>query len=299
MALPSSLEKLKGTVGVWTVTHESLAPQRSGEIAQELEELGYSAMWIPEAYSREAFTSSHFLLQATSTIVVATGIANIWARDAVTAASAAKSLNAAFSDRFVLGLGVSHQPIVQKLRKHDYVSPLTQMKSFLEGLSEAPMFAIEGNQEFARVIAALGPKMLELGKTLAHGVHPYLVTPEHTAVARAAVGTQFVGVEQAVVLGQSREVFLQRAHAYLEIYTGLPNYRNNWLRLGFSEEDFVKGGSERLCDAMVVHGDEQKILDNINAHRSAGADHVCIQVLGEDLSTPPLEDWRHLAPALR
>ncbi len=299
MALPSSLEKLKGTVGVWTVTHESLAPQRSGEIAQELEELGYSAMWIPEAYSREAFTSSHFLLQATSTIVVATGIANIWARDAVTAASAAKSLNAAFSDRFVLGLGVSHQPIVQKLRKHDYVSPLTQMKSFLEGLSEAPMFAIEGNQEFARVIAALGPKMLELGKTLAHGVHPYLVTPEHTAVARATVGTQFVGVEQAVVLGQSREVFLQRAHAYLEIYTGLPNYRNNWLRLGFSEEDFVKGGSERLCDAMVVHGDEQKILDNINAHRSAGADHVCIQVLGEDLSTPPLEDWRHLAPALR
>ena len=299
MALPSSLEKLKGTVGVWTVTHESLAPQRSGEIAQELEELGYSAMWIPEAYSREAFTSSHFLLQATSTIVVATGIANIWARDAVTAASAAKSLNAAFNDRFVLGLGVSHQPIVQKLRKHDYVSPLTQMKSFLEGLSEAPMFAIEGNQEFARVIAALGPKMLELGKTLAHGVHPYLVTPEHTAVARATVGTQFVGVEQAVVLGQSREVFLQRAHAYLEIYTGLPNYRNNWLRLGFSEEDFVKGGSERLCDAMVVHGDEQKILDNINAHRSAGADHVCIQVLGEDLSTPPLEDWRHLAPALR
>ena len=299
MALPSSLEKLKGTVGVWTVTHESLAPQRSGEIAQELEELGYSAMWIPEAYSREAFTSSHFLLQATSTIVVATGIANIWARDAVTAARAAKSLNAAFSDRFVLGLGVSHQPIVQKLRKHDYVSPLTQMKSFLEGLSEAPMFAIEGNQEFARVIAALGPKMLELGKTLAHGVHPYLVTPEHTAIARAAVGDQFIGVEQAVVLGQSREVFLQRAHAYLEIYTGLPNYRNNWLRLGFSEEDFVKGGSERLCDAMVVHGDEQKILDNINEHRSAGADHVCIQVLGEDLSTPPLEDWRHLAPALR
>ena len=299
MALPSSLEKLKGTVGIWTVTHESLPPQRSGEIAHELEELGYAAMWIPEAYSREAFTSSHFLLQATSTIVVATGIANIWARDAVTAASAAKSLNAAFSDRFVLGLGVSHEPIVQKLRKHDYVSPLTQMKSFLEELNKAPMFAVEGNQEFARVIAALGPKMLELGKTLAHGVHPYLVTPEHTAIARAAVGDQFIGVEQAVVLGQSREVFLQRAHAYLEIYTGLPNYRNNWLRLGFSEDDFVKGGSERLCDAMVVHGDEQKILDNINAHRSAGADHVCIQVLGEDLSTPPLEDWRHLAPALR
>ena len=299
MALPSSLEKLKGTVGIWTVTHESLPPQRSGEIAHELEELGYAAMWIPEAYSREAFTSSHFLLQATSTIAVATGIANIWARDAVTAASAAKSLNAAFSDRFVLGLGVSHQPIVQKLRKHDYVSPLTQMKSFLEELNKAPMFAVEGNQEFARVIAALGPKMLELGKTLAHGVHPYLVTPEHTAIARAAVGDQFIGVEQAVVLGQSREVFLQRAHAYLEIYTGLPNYRNNWLRLGFSEDDFVKGGSERLCDAMVVHGDEQKILDNINAHRSAGADHVCIQVLGEDLSTPPLEDWRHLAPALR
>ena len=234
MTLPSSLEKLKGTVGVWTVTHESLAPERSGEIAQELEELGYAAMWIPEAYSREAFTSSQLLLQATKNITIATGIANVWARDAVTAANAARTLNAAYRDRFVMGLGVSHQPIVQGLRKHDYVSPLSQMKSFLEGLNEAPMFAPEGNHEFARVIAALGPKMLELGRSLAHGVHPYLVTPEHTAVARAAVGTQFVGVEQAVVLGQSREVFLQRAHAYLEIYTGLPNYRNNWLRLGFS-----------------------------------------------------------------
>jgi probable F420-dependent oxidoreductase len=298
MTLPSSLEKLKGTVGIWTVTHESLPPQRSGEIAHELEELGYAAMWIPEAYSREAFTSSHFLLQATSKIAVATGIANIWARDAVTAASAARSLNAAFNDRFVLGLGVSHEPIVQKLRKHDYVSPLAHMKSFLEGLNEAPMFAIEGSQEFARVIAALGPKMLELGKTLAHGVHPYLVTPEHTAIARQAVGDQFIGVEQAVVLGQSREEFLKRAHEYLDMYTGLPNYRNNWLRLGFSEEDFVRGGSERLCDALVVHGDEQKILDNINEHRSAGADHICLQVLGNDLITPPLEDWRAIAKAV-
>jgi len=297
MGLPSSLEKLRGTVGVWTSTHETLPPYQSGEIAAELESLGYSALWIPEAWGREAFTSSSLLLAATSNIVIATGIANVWARDAVSAAAAAKTLNAAYDDRFVLGLGVSHKPLVEGLRKHDYASPVTHMTEFLKAMNEAPMFAPEGNHEYAKVIAALGPKMLEVGATLANGVHPYLVTPEHTAQARAAVGDQFVGVEQAVVLGGSRDEFLRRAHAYLEIYTGLPNYRNNWKRLGFTDEDFVRGGSDRLCDAMVVHGDEQAIASGVKAHFDAGADHVCIQVLGEDLSTPPVEEWRRLAPA--
>lgn len=295
MGLPSSLEKLKGTIGIWSTTHEGLPAGQSGEVATELESLGYSALWIPEAWGREAFTSSSLLLNATSQIVIATGIANVWARDAVSAAAAAKTLNAAFNDRFVLGLGVSHKPLVEGLRKHDYASPVTHMAEFLKAMNEAPMFAIEGNHEYAKVIAALGPKMLELGATLADGVHPYLVTPEHTAQAREAVGDKFVGVEQAVVLGQSREEFLRRAHAYLEIYTGLPNYRNSWKRLGFNEDDFVRGGSERLCDAMVLHGDETKILSGANEHFSAGADHVCLQVLGEDLTTPPLEDWRRLA----
>jgi probable F420-dependent oxidoreductase len=231
-------------------------------------------------------------------LVVATGIANIWARDAVAAASASKTLNAAFNDRFVLGLGVSHRPLVEGLRKHEYASPVAAMRDYLTTMDAAPMFAPEGAQPYARVIAALGPKMLEVGATLADGVHPYLVTPEHTAQARAAVGDKFVGVEQAVVLGQSRDEFLKRAHAYLEIYTGLDNYKNSWRRLGFEEQDFVRGGSERLCDAMVVHGDEGAVVARINEHRDAGADHVCLQVLSNESNDPPLEEWRRIAPVV-
>lgn len=285
-------------MGVWTLTHESLPAARSGEVAHELESLGYAALWFPEAWGREAFTSAQLLLASTSRLVVATGIANIWARDAVSAANAAKTLNAAYGDRFVLGLGVSHRPLVERLRGHEYVTPLAAMRSYLAAMDAAPMFAPEGDRPSARVLAALGPKMLELGATMANGVHPYLVTPEHTALARAAVGDQFVGVEQAVVLGQSREEFLRLAHSHLEIYTGLENYKNSWRRLGFDDDDFVRGGSERLCDAMVVHGDEAAVLERIAEHRAAGADHVCLQVLSGDLTMPPLDEWRRLAPAV-
>ena len=295
---PSSLEKLRGTVGVWTFASESTPAPQSGEIALELESLGVAAMWIPEAGGREAVTNAGHLLPSTSSLVIATGIANIWARDAVAAANAARTLNAAYHDRFVLGLGVSHRPLVERLRGHDYVSPLSAMRTYLTALDAAPMFAPEKDQPFARVIAALGPKMLELGATLAHGVHPYLVTPEHTALARQAVGDRFVGVEQAVVLGQSREEFLRRSHAHLEVYTGLENYKNNWRRLGFGDDDFVRGGSEMLCDALVVHGDEGDVLAKINEHREAGADHVCLQVLGGELTTAPFEEWRRLAPVV-
>jgi probable F420-dependent oxidoreductase len=280
------------------MTHESVPPAQSGEIAHELDSLGYGALWVPEAWGREAFTSAGLLLQGTSRMVIATGIANIWGRDAVSASNAAKTLNAAYDDRFVLGLGVSHQPLVERLRGHTYDSPLRAMREYLSAMDTAPMFAPEGEQRYARVIAALGPKMLELGAALCDGVHPYLVTPEHTAVARAAVGDKFVGVEQAVVLGQSRDEFLVRAHNHLEIYTGLDNYKNSWRRLGFVDEDFVRGGSERLCDAMVVHGDEAAVLARIEEHREAGANHVCLQVLGDASNAPPLDEWRRIAAAV-
>src|SRR5271170_6661432 len=295
---PTSLEQLRGTIGVWTFAHETLSANQSGEIAAELESLGYAAMWIPEAWSREAFTSAGLMLNATSSLMVATGIANIWARDAVAAANAAKTLNAAYGERFVLGLGVSHRPLVERLRGHEYVTPVAAMREYLTAMDAAPMRAPEGQLRFARVIAALGPKMLEVGATLADGVHPYLVTPEHTARARAAVGDKFVGVEQAVVLGQSREEFLRRAHAHLEIYTGLENYTNSWRRLGFGDEDFVRGGSERLCDTLVVHGDEGAVLGRVNQHRAAGADHVCLQVLSDETNAPPIDEWRRLSAIL-
>ncbi len=299
MSEPTSLTGLRGTVGIWTTTHETVPAAQSAEIARELEELGFSALWIPEAWGRESLTNASLLLSGTTTLVIATGIANIYGRDAVGAAAGAKTLNAAYNDRFVLGLGVSHQPLVERLRQHEYQSPVATMRAYLEAMDAAPMFSPEAQQRYARVIAALGPKMLALAAEKADGAHPYLVTPEHTAIARAAVGTKFVGVEQAVVLGQSREEFLQRAHAHLEIYTGLDNYRNSWKRLGFTEEDFVRGGSDRLCDAMVVHGDEAAVIARVNEHRQAGADHVCLQVLGADLVTAPHEEWRRLGAALK
>ena len=295
---PPLLETLRGTVGVWTTTHESVPAGASGELAAELESLGYRALWIPEAWSREAFTSAGLLLAGTSRMVVATSIANIWARDAVAATNATRTLNAAYDDRFLLGLGVSHRPLVERLRGHSYESPVAAMRDYLDAMDQVPMFSPEGQHPFARVIAALGPKMLELGATLADGVLPYLVTPEHTARARAIVGDKFIGVEQAVVLGQSREEYLVRAHAHLEFYTGLENYKNSWRRLGFTDEDFVRGGSERLCEALVVHGDEGAVLARIDEHRAAGADHVCLQVLGMTDNSPPLEEWRHLAPVV-
>ncbi len=293
---PTPLEQLRAAVGIWTTTLESLPPSQSGEVASELESLGFAAMWMPEAWGREAFTNAALLLSATSSITIATGIANIWARDAVSAANAAKTLSAAFAERFILGLGVSHRPLVERLRGHHYETPLRAMREYLSAMDAAPMFANEGQQRYARVLAALGPQMLRLASDMADGALPYLVTPEHTHEAREALGDKFLGVEQAVVLGTDREEFLRRAHEHLEIYTGLDNYKNSWRRLGFGDEDFVRGGSTRLCDALVVHGDEAAVLAKVDEHRQAGADHVCLQVLGEEAGTPPLDEWRRLAP---
>jgi probable F420-dependent oxidoreductase len=292
---PSELEKLRGTLGLWTMYLDAVSPERSAETAREIESLGYAALWYPEAWGREALTNAGLLLSSTSTLIVASGIANIWGRDAVAASNGAKTLSAAYGERFVLGLGVSHEPLVERLRGHEYKTPLSAMREFLLAMDKAPMFADEGSTRVARVLAALGPKMLELAATLADGALPYLVTPEHTALARESLGEQFLAVEQAVVFGQSREEYLRRAHEHLEIYTGLDNYRASWRRLGFGEDDFVRGGSERLCEAMVVHGDESAVLERVTQHRDAGADHVCLQVLSADIATPPLEEWRRLA----
>jgi len=292
---PPSLERLRGTVGLWTITHEWTAPDAVGELALEIESLGYGALWVNESWGREALTSASLLLASTSNLVVATGIASIWARDAVATVNAARTLNAAFADRFVLGLGVSHRPLVERLRGHEYHAPVRAMREFLDAMDAAPMHAAEAGHPYARVLAALGPKMLELGAARTDGVLPYLVTVEHTAGARRLIGDAFLAVEQAVVLGQDRAEFLRRAHQHLEHYTGLENYTNSWRRLGFGDADFVRGGSDRLCDALVVHGDEGAVATRIAEHRAAGADHVCLQVLGPEVTSAPRDEWRRLA----
>jgi probable F420-dependent oxidoreductase len=280
------------------MTLDAKSPGESADMASEVESLGYSALWIPEAYGRESFTNAGLLLADTTSLVVATGIANIWARDAVASSNATKTLTAAYDHRFVLGLGVSHEPLVKGMRGHAYDTPYVAMREYLLAMDQSYMLAAEGSTRSARVIAALGPKMLELAATLTDGAHPYLVTPAHTVQARSLLGDKFLGVEQAVVLGQNREESLRRAHEHLEFYTGLPNYRNSWRRQGFSDEDMVRGGSERLCDALVVQGDEASVLARVREHLDAGADHVCLQVLGSDLGQVPLEEWRRLAPAV-
>jgi probable F420-dependent oxidoreductase len=292
---PATLENLRGSIGLWTSTLDAVSPRDSAEYTREIESLGYRALWVPESWGRESFTNVSLLLSSTTSLVVATGIANIWARDAVTTSNGAKTLSAAYGDRFVLGLGVSHEPLVSRLRGHHYETPIRVMKDFLLAMDGAPMMAEEGRVRVPRVIAALGPKMLELAAELTDGAHPYLVTPEHTQLARSIIGDKFLGVEQAVVLGQSREEFLRRAHQHLEHYSGLENYRNSWRRQGFGDNDIVRGGSDRLCDALVLHGDEDAILEGARRHFDAGASHVCLQVLGADPSAVPREEWRQLA----
>jgi probable F420-dependent oxidoreductase len=293
----AALAGLRGTVGLWTRALETVSPTRSIQLAQEIEDLGYGSLFVPEAWGREAFTHAAILLSGTRRITVGTGIASIWARDAVASANAARTLAAASGDRFVLGLGVSHRPLVERLRGQAYDAPVAHLRRYLDALDAAPMHAAEGATPVPRVLAALGPTMLALAADRADGAFTYLVTPEHTSSARAAIGETFLIVEQSVVLGGGRDAFLERAHAHLEFYTGLDNYRNSWRRLGFGDADWVRGGSERLCDELVTHGDLEVIAARVDQHRAAGADHVLLQVLGEG-PEPPLEDWARLAEAV-
>jgi probable F420-dependent oxidoreductase len=294
-----TLEQLQGTVGVWTHANESVRPSGLAELTERLEVAGFSAIWLPEAYGREAMTGAQLLLERSTELVVATGIASIYARDAMATASASRTLADLSGGRFVLGLGVSHRPLVERARGGVYDPPLAAMSSYLDALEGAAVLSAEHDTTVPVVLAALGPKMLRLAATRTDGALSYLVTVEHTRRARAELGAgSFLAVEQAVVLGASRDEYLRRAHEHLNIYTGLENYRASWRRLGFGDDDFVRGGSERLCDALVVHGDVDAISGRVDEHLAAGADHVCLQVLGATLTEVPLREWVELGGRL-
>ena len=291
--------RLPGPVGIWTGALDALEVPAAREQVAALDEQGWDALWFGEAYGREAFTAAALYLGASSRMSVATGIASIYGRDAVAANAAARLLEAMHPGRFVLGLGVSHAPLVERMRGHAYGKPIAAMTEYLDALDNAPFLAVGGEVAPPRVLAALGPRMLELSRDRAAGAHPFLVTPDHTASAREILGSEaFLGVEQAVVLSDDSDVVRERAHWHLGIYTGLPNYRNNWLREGFTEDDLGRGGSDRLKAALVVGGDEQAVLDRVRAHLDAGADHVCLQLLGPDAGSVPAADWARLAPAM-
>jgi probable F420-dependent oxidoreductase len=295
----TAIDTLRATrTGLWTPSLEALPGPTAQEVAAELDELGFGSLWLPEAVGREAFTGALAMLTATRRMVVGTGIASIYGRGPMAANGAARLLESLTPGRFVLGLGVSHRPAVEGARKTPYLPPIEAMTAYLDDLAAALYFGADPVLP-PIVLAALGPKMLGLARDRTEGAHSYLVTPDHTASARATLGeSPLLVVEQAVVLGQDREESLRRAHAHLDIYTGLPNYRNSWLRQGFSEEDLVRGGSDRLADALVVQGEEAAVLDRVREQLDAGADHVLLQVLGTNLAEVPMREWRRLAPVL-
>lgn len=281
----------------WTSDTRPIAAVR--DAAAELEELGLGSLWYGEAYGKEALTQAGALLGATSSLVVGTGIANIHARDALAAEAGGRTLAALHPGRLALGLGVSHAPLVARRAGH-YEKPLATMRDYLQRMDDVPEQVEPGAERPFRLLAALGPRMLQLARDKTDGAFPYLGTPEHTAAAREAIGPdRTLVVEQGAVLTTDREIWLRRAHDHLNIYTGLPNYRNNWLRLGFTTDDLPRGGSERLKAALIVWGDETAVAARVTEHLDAGADHVCVQVLTDDGPFgDPLPDLRRLAPAL-
>jgi probable F420-dependent oxidoreductase len=287
-----------GRIGIWYGGVDALPTPEARRAAQVIEELGYGSMWIAEAVGRDPFVSAAVLMSATERLPVATGIANIYARDPMTMAAGQKTLAEAFPGRFLLGLGVSHGHLVAGVRKHDYSKPYSYMVQYLERMDKALFMAKGPDTDPGRLLAALGPKMLELSATAANGSHPYFTTPEHTKIARDVMGPDaLLAPEQMVVLETDPTEARRIARAGMKIYLGLPNYYNNLARLGFDESDWSDGGSDRLVDAIVAWGTEEQIASRVAEHHAAGADHVCVQVLTGDMAMPESE-WRRLAPAL-
>jgi probable F420-dependent oxidoreductase len=240
-------------------------------------------LWYPESLSYEAVALAGFLLSQTGQLTIASGIANIYARDAVTSAQGHDSLNALYGGRFILGLGVSHVPLVERARGHAYGKPVATMAAYLDAMAEANIDPTIKLAERAVVLAALGPNMLALSRTASKGALPYCVNPEHTAQAREILGPDaWLCVEQKICLCPDESTARAVASQQMARYLALPNYRNNWLRLGFSEDELAGDGAPRFLDAMVVWGGERQIQDCIEAHRQAGADQVVLQAFRPD-----------------
>jgi probable F420-dependent oxidoreductase len=262
-----------------------------------IEDMGFGTIWIGEATGREPFAASALILSATEHVTVATGIANIWARDATAMMNGARTLAEAWPNRFVLGIGVSHQPLVNA-RGHQYERPLTAMREYLESMENAP-FRLAVPNPPPIVLAALGVKMLELARARTAGAHPYFVPVEHTLEARAILGDDRVlAPEAAVVFARNREGARTTGERYMRTYLNLPNYRQNLARLGWPHDELEAPGSDRIFDAVVAWGDDHEIARRVRLHHEAGADHVAVQVLTATPQQPPLDDLRRLAPLI-
>jgi probable F420-dependent oxidoreductase len=270
-----------GRVGIWYPT-DRLDAAGLRALLRTVEGHGYGTLWYPESRGFESIALAGFLLANSERLTIGSSIANIYARDAFTARRALATLNALRGGRFALGLGVSHIPLVEGLRGHRYDKPVPAMRAYLEGIRKGGDAALEGPV----LLAALGPKMLALAAAQADGAVPYNVTPEHTRQAATVLGPgKVLAVEQKVCVETDRARARALGRRELARYMALPNYVNNWLRLGFTEAELADGGSDRFIDAMVLSGDAEAVKRGLRAHFEAGATHVCLQPVTEDGDT--------------
>ena len=288
-----------GRIGIWTGVLDAVPSAQATQLAAELEELGFPTLWIPETIGRDPFVTATLLLGGTSSLRVATGIANIYARDAVTMANTQRTLEEAFPGRFLLGLGVSHHHLVDRVRHHSYDKPYSRMVEYLDAMDDAIFLAVGPAERPATVLAALGPKMLRLSGERASGAHPYFVPVDHTAQAREILGAgPILAPEQMVVLDTDPIRAKAVARKGMAVYLRAPNYVNNLKRFGFTDDDVAGGGSDRLVDAIVACGSVDAALERVRQHFDAGASHVCVQVLGDDPTAVPRSGWQELAAAM-
>ena len=266
-----------GKLGVW-LGMDGMTAAAGAAFAKRVEAWGYAALWLPESRGRNALVHSSWLLANTQELIVATGIANIYARDPMAMANGQRALAEQSGGRFLLGIGVSHRPTVEGMRGHTYGRPVATMRAYLQGMRAAAYQAPEPPAAPLTILAALGPRMMALSAEMADGAHPYNTTPEHTAQARAILGPgKLLCPEVWVLLERDPAEARRAARQVLSRYLQLENYVNDWRRQGFGEADLAGGGSDRFLDAMVAWGDEDAIRARIQQHWNAGADHVCIQ----------------------
>jgi probable F420-dependent oxidoreductase len=288
-----------GPIGLWTFALDRQPWSRARMAAAEIEQMGWSAIWVPEATNRNAMVNATLLLGATTTATVATGIAPIHNRDAMATANAQRTLDEAYPGRFLLGLGVSHQWLVEDVRGGHYTRPVSSMRAYLDAMDAAPFSAFAPTVPGRRVLAALGPKMLALAAERADGAHPYLTLPEHTAAARQVLGPgKILAPDQKVILETDPSEARRIARLHLKGYLTQPNYRRSFLRQGFSEADLGDGGSERLVDSIVAWGTVDDVTRRVHAHLDAGASHVAVQMLTANMDDLPMTELRLLAGAL-
>jgi probable F420-dependent oxidoreductase len=288
-----------GRVGIWSFALQRLTATDEGTAMREYERLGYPAVWMPESVgSKEVFAHAALLLAGSERAIVAPGIASIYARDPMAMAAGAKALAEAYPGRFVLGIGVSHAPSVAS-RGGSYGKPVETMSTYLDGMAAASYAGPEPSEPVPLVLAALGPRMLELAAARADGALPYFVPVEHTPVARAGLGPEpCLAVEQTAVLSTDPDEARRIGRAFARHYLALPNYANNLRRLGWPDEDIANDGSDRLIDAVIAWGDVDAIVARVRAHLDGGADHVCVQLRAESSADPSLAGYAELAAGL-